>query len=94
LGFETAAFKFSPEMVQLLGGPKSDKFQSFVSLACEAFLSVRDAESVMKPILSIVAAFMDSDLPCFKYKEDVLVRLKSRFMPDLSTHEVRPLYCI
>ena len=43
----------------------------------------------MDGILSIVSAFADSDLPCFKYKEDVLVRLKSRFMPGLATNEVR-----
>jgi hypothetical protein len=77
-------------MVALLGGEDSELFASFVTLACEAFLSLRGTPSLMEAILSIVSAFADSDLPCFKYKEDVLVRLRERFLPGLPTRKVPP----
>ena len=60
---------------------ESVAFQAFVDLTVHAFLAARDC---MDEILSTVAAFADSDLPCFQHRLSVLSALRARFMPDLS----------
>eukprot|EP00981_Chlorochromonas_danica_P005771 scaffold1190_cov187-Ochromonas_danica.AAC.3 len=81
LGFEAAPFKLSKEMVDLLGGDKSEAFRHYLSLTVQAYLAVRKIRDI---ICCIVASYADADLPCFLYREDVLEKLRERFSPDLS----------
>eukprot|EP01038_Epipyxis_sp_PR26KG_P008317 gene8317-11252_t len=104
IGFETAAFKFTKEMADLMNGiihnnnntnnnnsngnkdynNNSETFQLFRDLTIRGFLATRE---IMIPILNIVCGYADSDLPCFKYKDDVLRKLRDRFVPTMSSSE-------
>jgi phosphatidylinositol 4-kinase len=84
LGFETAAFKFSHEMLELLGGEGSEGFTALQALTVQAFLAARQ---IKESILALVNAFADSDLPCFQYRKDTLERLYEKFFPSLSESE-------
>lgn len=82
LGFETAAFKFSTEMFQLLGGSlESEPYIYFVDMTVKAFLIARELKH---SLLTIITSFADSGLPCFTHKADNIEKLLGRFMPDLS----------
>ena len=79
LGFETAAFKLSHEMSQLLdpGGQRdSPQFEGFVELCVRGFLAARGAA---EPIIAAVSLMRDSGLPCFGYGAP-LEALRARFM--------------
>ena len=84
LGFEAARFKLTDEMVELMGGEKSDLYGSFVEMACRGFLAARQ---VMEPLMAVVASFADSGQPCFTHSSDNLRTLRSRFVPEMSTSE-------
>jgi len=79
LGFETAAFKLSHEMSQLLdtGGQRtSPQFEGFVELCVRGFLAARGAA---EPIIASVSLMSESGLPYFGYGAP-LESLRSRFM--------------
>ena len=78
LGFETAAFKLTKEMIEVLGGYKSEVYNAFVQSIIRGFLIAR---KYRKPIVAIISAYADSGLPCFNYKQDILQRLNDRFFP-------------
>lgn len=78
LGFETAAFKLTSEMIELMGGFKSEAYHTFVQTIIRGFLIAR---KVRVPLLAIVSAYADSGLPCFNHKEDNLQRMNYRFFP-------------
>jgi len=81
LGFETAAFKLTQEMIDVMGGsPESEAFQVFAELSCRAFLLARDNAEALH---ALVAGMADSALPCFHFA-DTLPRLWSRFRPEES----------
>ena len=84
LGFENASFKLTGEMLELLGGHKSELFSTFMSLTIRGFLAARQ---VMEPLLVVVAAMADSGLPCFMHKANNLAKLRARFVPELSDTE-------
>jgi hypothetical protein len=78
LGFETAAFKLTQEMVDIMGGSvDSEAFQIFSELSCRAFLLARDK---IEELNSLVIGMADSALPCFLFP-DTLLNLRSRFQP-------------
>ena len=80
LGFETAAFKFTDEMYQLMGGStEAYPFREFINLTVEAFLCIR---KYWREICDVVSCMSDSGLPCFL--PDTLSRLKQRLTPNLS----------
>jgi phosphatidylinositol 4-kinase len=79
LGFETAAFKLTQEMVDVMGGSTdTEMFRYFSELTCRAFLLARDN---MDAIHALVAGMADSGLPCFLFP-DTLPKLWGRFRPD------------
>ena len=79
LGFETAAFKLTQEMVDVMGGSiDSECFQVFSELSCRAFLLARDK---IDELNSLVVGMADSALPCFLFP-DTLLNLRSRFKPE------------
>ncbi|KAL8556015.1 hypothetical protein ACS0TY_003722 [Phlomoides rotata] len=84
--FESAHFKLSHEMTQLLdpsGVMKSDTWYQFVSLCVKGYLAAR---RYMDGILSTVAMMLDSGLPCFS-RGDPIGNLRKRFHPEMSERE-------
>ena len=80
LGFETAAFKLTGEMIDLMGGVESKTFRGFVGIATKAFLVARRN---MSKFVTIVASFADSGAPCFLQHPNNIHAFRNRFFPDL-----------
>ncbi|XP_074313304.1 phosphatidylinositol 4-kinase alpha 1 [Silene latifolia] len=84
--FESAHFKLSHEMTQLLdpsGTMKSDTWHLFVGLCVKGYLSARRH---MDGIISTVTMMVDSGLPCFS-RGDPIGNLRKRFHPEMSERE-------
>ena len=81
MGFETASFKLTGEMLEMLEGTRSEIFGSFMSLVIRGFLVARQ---VMEPMLIMVSSMADSGLPCFMHKNNNLAKMRARFVPDLT----------
>lgn len=78
LGFETAAFKLTQEMVNIMGGSvESEDFLYFSELVVRGFLLARDN---IEAVHSLVACMADSGLPCYLFP-DTLQKLWDRFVP-------------
>jgi len=81
--FESADFKFTKEMVKILGGSKKSKaYQLFVTKTIQGFLAVRKFAAQIKDLVYFA---YHSGLPCFKTKSMKL--LDKRFRSDLSECE-------
>lgn len=84
--FESAHFKLSHEMTQLLdpsGAMKSETWHQFVSLCVKGYLAAR---RYMDGIISTVQLMLDSGLPCFS-RGDPIGNLRKRFHPEMSERE-------
>lgn len=84
--FESAHFKLSHEMTQLLdpsGVMKSETWYHFVSLCVKGYLAAR---SHMDGIINTVLMMIDSGLPCFS-RGDPIGNLRKRFHPEMSERE-------
>ncbi|KAJ0076644.1 hypothetical protein Patl1_36364 [Pistacia atlantica] len=84
--FESAHFKLSHEMTQLLdpsGVMKSDTWHQFVSLCIKGYLAAR---RYMDGIINTVLLMLDSGLPCFS-RGDPIGNLRKRFHPEMSERE-------
>ncbi|CAI2371899.1 unnamed protein product [Moneuplotes crassus] len=78
--FESADFKFTKEMIMILGENKNSKaYQLFVSKAIQGYLAIR---KFAKQIIDMVFFNLHSGLPCFKTKSMKL--LTKRFRLDLN----------
>ncbi|KAL9238192.1 hypothetical protein vseg_012653 [Gypsophila vaccaria] len=84
--FESAHFKLSHEMTQLLdpsGTMKSDTWHLFVGLCVKGYLAARRH---MDGIISTVLMMVDSGLPCFS-RGDPIGNLRKRFHPEMNERE-------
>ncbi|KDP46231.1 hypothetical protein JCGZ_10071 [Jatropha curcas] len=84
--FESAHFKLSHEMTQLLdpsGIMKSETWNQFVSLCVKGYLAAR---RYMDGIINTVMLMLDSGLPCFS-RGDPIGNLRKRFHPEMSERE-------
>ncbi|KAM7474977.1 hypothetical protein LguiB_022220 [Lonicera macranthoides] len=84
--FESAHFKLSHEMTQLLdpsGVMKSDTWYLFVSLCIKGYLAARVH---MDGIINTVLMMVESGLPCFS-RGDPIGNLRKRFHPEMSERE-------
>ncbi|XP_062093052.1 phosphatidylinositol 4-kinase alpha 1 isoform X1 [Humulus lupulus] len=84
--FESAHFKLSHEMTQLLdpsGVMKSETWHQFVSLCVKGYLAAR---RYMDGIISTVQLMLDSGLPCFS-RGDPIGNLRKRFHPEMTDRE-------
>ncbi|KAF5727217.1 hypothetical protein HS088_TW22G00905 [Tripterygium wilfordii] len=84
--FESAHFKLSHEMTQLLdpsGVMKSDTWNQFVSLCVKGYLAAR---RYMDGIVNTVLLMLDSGLPCFG-RGDPIGNLRKRFHPEMTERE-------
>lgn len=85
LGFETAAFKFSMEIAELIDPPSTGKFKSihyrrFLELCVRGYLAVRQHTDSFMSIFSLMA---ESGLPCFG-RGKPLENLYARFHPEMT----------
>ena len=83
LGFESAAFKLSHEMTQLLdpgATRKSPQFLQFLAACVRGYLAARGAAD---PIVAAVSLMAASGLPCFGHGAP-LPRLRARFCPGMT----------
>ena len=78
--FEGSPFKFTNEMLQVLGGKDSECYNLFKSLCIKGFLAIRRYE---QQIVSMAEIMSDSGLPCFAGGSNTLKMLRKRFRPDL-----------
>lgn len=76
--FESAAFKLTMEMVELMGGTESQLYRWFQEITVRAFLLVRDD---WRSVCALPLLMFDSTLACFKPKS--LQNLQSRFFIDV-----------
>jgi len=86
MGFESAHFKLSHEMTQLLdpsGTMKSDTWNQFRRLCVKGYLAARRH---MNGILTTVNLMVDSGLPCFS-RGDPINNLRKRFHPEMNERE-------
>ncbi|XP_039047721.1 phosphatidylinositol 4-kinase alpha 1-like isoform X2 [Hibiscus syriacus] len=84
--FESAHFKLSHEMTQLLdpsGVMKSETWDNFVSLCVKGYLAARRH---MNGIIYTVLLMLDSGLPCFS-RGDPIGNLRKRFHPEMTERE-------
>ncbi|KAI4298362.1 hypothetical protein L6164_031933 [Bauhinia variegata] len=84
--FESAHFKLSHEMTQLLdpsGVMKSETWNQFLSLCVKGYLAAR---SHMDGIIATVALMLESGLPCFG-RGDPIGNLRKRFHPEMNERE-------
>ncbi|KAH0920787.1 hypothetical protein HID58_020805 [Brassica napus] len=84
--FESAHFKLSHEMTQLLdpsGDMKSETWHQFVSLCVQGYLAAR---RYMEGIISTVEMMVESGLPCFS-RGNPIEKLRKRFHPEMSERE-------
>ncbi|XP_031390031.1 phosphatidylinositol 4-kinase alpha 1 [Punica granatum] len=84
--FESAHFKLSHEMTQLLdpsGVMKSETWYRFVGLCVKGYLAAR---RYMDGIINTVLLMVDSGLPCFS-RGDPIGNLRKRFHPEMNERE-------
>lgn len=84
--FESAHFKLSHEMTQLLdpsGAMRSDTWHLFESLCVKGYLCARRH---MNGIINTVLMMVESGLPCFS-RGDPIGNLRKRFRPEMSERE-------
>lgn len=78
--FESAPFKLTQEMVDLLGGQNSVRFTDFRQRMAMGFLALQaNAEKII--ILVEMMLMGQSDLPCFIGGRELLRTLKERIFP-------------
>jgi len=87
---ETAPFKLTREMIDVMGGLSSRMFSDFVTTFCTGFLALQASESAFVTLVEITAGRGGwSQLPCFKGLDvkDILEGLRGRFCTNLGKAE-------
>jgi phosphatidylinositol kinase/protein kinase (PI-3 family) len=87
LSLETAPFKLTEEMVEVLGGLESRMFGEFVKAFTAGFLALRvNAESL---IANLQVLSLHSPFPCFAGRDAhaIIDKMRGRFRTDLSVNE-------
>ena len=66
---ETAPFVLTPDFVEVMGGPKSHGFSSFVALSCRAYNIVRKHANL---IVSLFLITLETGIPRLDHEKDML----------------------
>jgi phosphatidylinositol 4-kinase len=81
--FESANFKLTREMIQIMGGSKdSEPFQHYMNLTIKAFLACRKYH---EHIYNIIRLMTGSSLPCFRTNS--MKNLINRFKLKMNDYE-------
>jgi len=81
LKFESAPFKLTQEMLDVMGGENSDKFRDFRTRMARGFCALQ--ENAEKIIILVEMMLMgQSDLPCFQGGKTLIGELKFRLFPN------------
>ena len=84
LGFETAPFKLTAEMVELMGGAGSPWFRYFSMLVVRGFQEARKHRDKILLIARATYRGTRGGLPCFRAGEATIDQLAERFKPEMS----------
>jgi len=89
IGFESAPFKLTREMVELLGGPNSRFFIKYRELCVRTFMELRRHQHRLVMLVEMLISG-NEDLPCFCGKANIAVKLfKERFKLHLNDNACR-----
>lgn len=90
INFESAPFKLTTEMVQVLGGDiNHPAYKLFNALCVKAYLSIRPYANEMVEMVSMMSG---SSLPCFR-GPTTLTKFKERFHLEKSESEAAEFMC-
>lgn len=80
-------FKFTDEMLEVMGGLRSPLFSEFVTLFCCGFLALQSYCDTFLTLVEITCR--DSTFKCFEGREpeEIVAKLRERFVPDLTKEE-------
>eukprot|EP01084_Bolivina_argentea_P224279 379308_1 len=91
-GFETAAFKLTSEMVEVLGGVRSTVFKKFRGLCVDAFMALRKHAHRITLLVEL-SSMGNSHLPCFDGRpRQVVDELRDRLMPHINDAAAREVF--
>uniref|UniRef100_A0A7S0ZJ17 1-phosphatidylinositol 4-kinase n=1 Tax=Timspurckia oligopyrenoides TaxID=708627 RepID=A0A7S0ZJ17_9RHOD len=84
--FESAPFKLTDELMDVMGGEKSDAYKYFKELIVFGFLAARKHS---EKIFALVEILLESNsvMPCMQGGKILLEQLQARFFPSLPEHE-------
>eukprot|EP00698_Gefionella_okellyi_P004944 TRINITY_DN14567_c0_g1_i1.p1 TRINITY_DN14567_c0_g1~~TRINITY_DN14567_c0_g1_i1.p1 ORF type:complete len:639 (-),score=81.13 TRINITY_DN14567_c0_g1_i1:87-2003(-) len=86
LGFETAPFKLSAELTELMDGTTSPLFQYFRGMFVSGFQALRkNADKIVS--LVDMFKFCAGNLPCFAGGDSVMLNLRDRFVQEMPDDE-------
>ena len=89
MGFESAPFKLTREMVELLGGPGSRHFIKYRELCVRTFMELRRNQHQLVMLVEMLISG-NEDLPCFCGKANIAVKLfKDRFKLHMNDNACR-----
>lgn len=91
LNFESAPFKLSQELVDVMGGASSDMFKYYKVLVYQALNEARDRAEDLLALVSLMVPF--NTMPCFGADPNAVVQqLQNRFRYDLPSDADYALY--
>jgi phosphatidylinositol 4-kinase len=79
---ETAPWKLTEEMADVMGGVDSPDFERYITLTTQAFKLARTKTTEVLKLMEIMAC--QSSYPAFKYNANAITDLESRMMLDVS----------
>jgi phosphatidylinositol 4-kinase len=86
MSVETAPFKLTTEMVNIMGGVNSSGYAFFIKLICSGFLVARKYHS--KFVTMVKMGMRSSKYPCFAGNPAAATALKARFKLELNDQEL------
>ena len=81
LKFESAPFKITEEMLELLGGHESDNFKKYRNLLFKGYKALYDNYEKIVILTEMMYCGHGKKFPCFEAGENTIEQLKRRFKP-------------
>lgn len=79
--FETAPFKLTDEIVNIIGGPKSKNFQKFRKLLWKGIIAISKHYEKIVILTEMMYCGNGNSLQCFERGQEAINELKLRFQP-------------